>query len=138
MNMNNRLSNAEYEKLSLEYEQNPPALSGKSGFLTVMRERMLLLELLSPDYARIVYIKAKALSLSPSEFVQNAIKMQLIENVWQQKSFFDTLSTYYLNNRYPDFMNNLSSQIKKEEAAKTLSQTKEVFPWLLTLKPWSN
>jgi HEPN domain-containing protein len=49
--------------------------------------------------------------------------------------FFDTLSTYYLNNRYPDFMSTLSSQIKEAEATKTLSQTKEVFSWLLTLKP---
>ena len=35
---------------------------------------------------------------------------------------------------YPDFINKLSSQIKEEEAAKTLIQTKEVFSWLLTLK----
>ena len=32
--------------------------------------------------------------------------------------FFDTLSAYYLNNRYPDFMSKLSSQIKKPEAQK--------------------
>ena len=49
--------------------------------------------------------------------------------------FFDTLSSYYLNNRYPDFMSKLSSQIKEAEATKTLSQAKEVFSWLLTLKP---
>ena len=41
--------------------------------------------------------------------------------------FFDTLSTYYLNNRYPDFMSKLSSQIKDAEATETLAQTKEVF-----------
>ena len=49
--------------------------------------------------------------------------------------FFDTLSAYYLNNRYPDFMVKLSSQVKKAEATKILSETKEVFAWLLTLKP---
>ena len=49
--------------------------------------------------------------------------------------FFDTLSAYYLNNRYPDFMSKLSLQIKKTEATEILSETKEVFAWLLTLKP---
>ena len=49
--------------------------------------------------------------------------------------FFDTLSAYYLNNRYPDFMNKMNSQIKETEAIETLVQTKEVFSWLLTLKP---
>ena len=49
--------------------------------------------------------------------------------------FFDTLSAYYLNNRYPDFLSKLSSQIKEPEATKILTETREVFAWLLTLKP---
>jgi hypothetical protein len=77
---NARLSEKEYEELSLEYEQNPPKLSGKSGFLTNMREKTLVTELLSPDYARIVNLKAEAMSLSPSEVIQYAIKEQLMEN----------------------------------------------------------
>ena len=80
MKVNGRLSNEEYEKLSLEYEQNPPELSGKSGFFTTMRERTLVAELLPFDYARIVTMKAKAMSLSPSEVIQYAIKEQLVEN----------------------------------------------------------
>ena len=79
MNANGRLSDKEYEELSLEYEQNPPKLSGKPGFLTTMRERTLIAELLPPDYARIVNMKAKAMSLSPSEVIQYAIKEQLVE-----------------------------------------------------------
>ena len=80
MNENVRLSDKEYEELSLEYETNPPKLSGKPGFLTTMHEQVLVTELLSPDYARIVNMKAKALSLSPSEVIQYAIKEQLVEN----------------------------------------------------------
>ncbi|MCL1918287.1 MAG: hypothetical protein FWG14_08225 [Peptococcaceae bacterium] len=80
MRISDRLPEEEYEKLSLEFEEAPPALSGKPGFLTAMRERTLIAELLSPDYARIVYTKAKVMSLSPSEFIQHAIKAQLIEN----------------------------------------------------------
>ena len=53
----------------------------------------------------------------------------------EKSDFFDTLSAYYLNNRYPDFISKLSLQVKESEAAKILSETREVFTWLLTLKP---
>ena len=75
-----RLSDEEYNALSLEYEKKPPELSGKPGFLTNMREQLLVTELLPPDYARIVKTKARAMSLSPSEVIQYAIKAQLAEN----------------------------------------------------------
>ena len=81
MNTNHRLSDAEYEKLSLEYEATPPELSGKAGFLTSVRERTLVTELLHPDYARIVLMKAKAMSLSPAEVIQYSIKEQLAGNI---------------------------------------------------------
>jgi len=80
MKTNVRLSDKEYEKLSLEYEKKPPELSGNPGFLTNIREQLLVAELLSPDYARIVNMKAKTLSLSPSEVIQFALKKQLVEN----------------------------------------------------------
>ena len=76
-----RLSDEEYEALSLEYEQTPPELSGAQGFLTNIREQLLVTELLPPDYARIVTTKARAMSLSPSEVIQYAIKAQLAENI---------------------------------------------------------
>ena len=53
----------------------------------------------------------------------------------EKLNLFDTLSAYYLNNRYPDFISKLSLQIKEEEASEILSQTKDVFSWLLTLNP---
>jgi len=81
METNSRLSQQEYEKLSSEYEAAPPELSGKSGFLTALREKTLIAELLPPDYARIVLMKAKAMSLSPAEVIQYSIKKQLAENV---------------------------------------------------------
>ena len=80
MNANCRLSDSDYEKLSLEYEKNPPELSGKPGFLTIMREKTLITELLPHDYARIVLMKAEAMSLSPAEVIQYSIKSQLVEN----------------------------------------------------------
>ena len=80
MKKNNRLTDKEYEELSIRYEQNPPKLSGKPGFLTNMRERTLILKLLPPDYARIVNMKAQAMSLSPAEVIQYAIKEQLTDN----------------------------------------------------------
>ena len=81
MKSTTRLTNEEYEALSLEYEENPPKLSGSPGFITNMREQLLVTELLSPDYARIVKTKARAMSLSPSEIIQNAIKAQLSMNI---------------------------------------------------------
>jgi HEPN domain-containing protein len=50
-------------------------------------------------------------------------------------SFFDKLTQYYLNNRYPEYISKLSSQVKESEANSILSKTKEIFAWLLTLKP---
>ena len=51
----------------------------------------------------------------------------------EANDFFDTLSSYYLNNRYPDYMKKLSDLINEPEAKETLARTKEVFKWLLTL-----
>jgi len=39
MKTGGRLSDKEYEALSIEYEQTPPKLSGKPGFLANMREK---------------------------------------------------------------------------------------------------
>jgi HEPN domain-containing protein len=55
----------------------------------------------------------------------------------EKYKFFDKLSKYYLNNRYPEYMSKLSSQISETEANEILSQTKEEFTWLLTLHPSS-
>jgi HEPN domain-containing protein len=49
--------------------------------------------------------------------------------------FFDDLTAYYLNNRYPDYISKLSAQISEAEAADVLTKAKEVFSWLLTLVP---
>jgi len=38
MKTNTRLTNKEYEDLSLEYEQNPPKISGKPGFISHIRK----------------------------------------------------------------------------------------------------
>ncbi|MCL2198578.1 MAG: hypothetical protein FWB80_06620 [Defluviitaleaceae bacterium] len=80
MKASGRLSNKEYEDLSIEYEKNPPRLSGKPGFLSHMREKKLVNELMSPEYARIINVKAKAMLLSPAEVIRYAIKKQLLES----------------------------------------------------------
>ncbi|MCL2364092.1 MAG: hypothetical protein FWC71_05460 [Defluviitaleaceae bacterium] len=58
MKTTERLSDKEYEALSQEYVQNPPALSGNPGFLSNLREVRLARELLPPDYAHIISMKA--------------------------------------------------------------------------------
>ena len=53
----------------------------------------------------------------------------------EKMDFFDELTAYYLNNRYPDYISKLSSQIDETEASDIMAKTREVFAWLLTLKP---
>jgi HEPN domain-containing protein len=50
-------------------------------------------------------------------------------------NLFDSLSAYYLMNRYPDFSRQTKQQVGKTEAELLLIKTREVFSWLLTLKP---
>jgi HEPN domain-containing protein len=49
--------------------------------------------------------------------------------------FFDLLSAFYIEGRYADYKQKLSDLVDKREAASVLTQTKEMFAWLLTLKP---
>ena len=50
-------------------------------------------------------------------------------------NLFDSLSAHYLSNRYPDFLKQSNLQFSKTEAEPLLAKTREVFSWLLTLKP---
>ena len=76
-----RLRNEEYEALAKEAEENPPELSGKQGYLTQLRERALVSELLSSEYARIVCAKANATAKSPAEIIEQALKEQFADVV---------------------------------------------------------
>jgi len=49
--------------------------------------------------------------------------------------FFDTLSSQYITYRYPDFGRSPGQQTGQNEAEQILAKTREVFSWLLTLKP---
>ena len=50
-------------------------------------------------------------------------------------TLFDYLTRYYLNNSYPDYIDDLLSQIAENDARTVLEQTKDVFTWLQTMKP---
>jgi hypothetical protein len=75
----NRLTNEEYETLAEEYAKNPPELTGQPGFISRKRQHTLVNELLDPNYARLVNEKASAMSVSPAEIIQAALKLQLAE-----------------------------------------------------------
>ena len=53
----------------------------------------------------------------------------------EKYALFDLLSQYYLNNRYPDYIDDLLQQINSDNVIEIFEQTKEVFAWLKTLKP---
>jgi HEPN domain-containing protein len=58
-----------------------------------------------------------------------------VEIPLETTKLFDDLSICYLNDRYPEYRNQLSSKIKESEAKAIYYKTKEAFAWLLTLKP---
>jgi HEPN domain-containing protein len=53
----------------------------------------------------------------------------------EYNDLFDLLTLYYLNNRYPDYVEQLIDHAKQGNAKEIYDQTKEAFAWLLTLKP---
>ena len=52
-----------------------------------------------------------------------------------KRLLFARLSAFYLNNRYPDYKERLSTSLNREEAQEILDKSNEVFAWLLTQKP---
>ena len=52
-----------------------------------------------------------------------------------KRMLFAKLSAFYLNNRYPEYKERLSTSLNREEAQSILNETKEAFAWLETLKP---
>jgi HEPN domain-containing protein len=53
----------------------------------------------------------------------------------EQYQFFNRLSSFYLEGRYPEYMQKLSVLLNEQEARDILNKTRESFSWLLTLKP---
>jgi HEPN domain-containing protein len=53
----------------------------------------------------------------------------------EYNDLFDLLTLYYLNNRYPDYVEQLVDHTKQGNAREIYDRTKEAFAWLLTLKP---
>jgi HEPN domain-containing protein len=50
-------------------------------------------------------------------------------------SLFDSPSTFYLRSRYPDYAKDLILQATEASSRNILETTKEVWQWLLTMKP---
>ena len=48
---------------------------------------------------------------------------------------FEDLTIYYLSGRYADYKQKMSERLNEQTATDFLNRTKEVFSWLLTLKP---
>jgi HEPN domain-containing protein len=52
----------------------------------------------------------------------------------ERYTFFIKLSTFYVNERYPDFKQKLSQKINIQNPKTILFETQEAFKWLLTLR----
>jgi len=53
----------------------------------------------------------------------------------ERYDLFEDLTIHYLNGRYADYKQKLSERLNEQTATDYFHQTKEVFAWLLTLKP---
>ena len=53
----------------------------------------------------------------------------------ERYELFDKLTAFYIEGRYTDYKNKLSTFLNEQEAAVFLQQTRGAFEWLLTLKP---
>jgi HEPN domain-containing protein len=61
---------------------------------------------------------------------------KLEEPITDEKfAFFNKLTSFYLEGRYPEYKEKLSKVLDREEAKTILEKAKEEFTWLLTLKP---
>ena len=65
------------------------------------------------------------------ERFEDKLPVQADQEVYR---IFDVLSGYYLGSRYPDFMNDLISDINKDDAANILKKSNKVFQWLQLFK----
>jgi HEPN domain-containing protein len=50
-------------------------------------------------------------------------------------NLFEDLTIHYLNGRYADYKQKLNERLNEQVATNFLTRTREVFAWLLTLKP---
>jgi HEPN domain-containing protein len=65
----------------------------------------------------------------------SSIENELPQTISQDAySLFDTLTRHYLNNRYPDYIEDLSAQINESTVNDIFKKTKEAFAWLQTLR----
>jgi len=53
----------------------------------------------------------------------------------EQFKFFNILSRYYFNDRYPDYTEDAFEPTQEGNAKEMFDKTKEMFSWLQTLKP---
>jgi HEPN domain-containing protein len=64
------------------------------------------------------------------------LQEKLHETITDEKfTFYNRLTSFYLEGRYPEYRDKLSKLLDREEAKIILEKTKEEFSWLLTLKP---
>jgi HEPN domain-containing protein len=64
--------------------------------------------------------------------IEDSSNISFDEDVY---ALFRSLSKYYLADRYPDFLSAAGVLVDRDEADNIHRKTKEVFAWLLTLKP---
>ena len=84
----------------------------------------------------ILYIDDNVPRLHDINSIFDRFKDKLPEQLSEERAkLFDTLSQFYLRSRYPDYTSALASLTTRETAQAINEKSKEVFQWLLTIKP---
>jgi HEPN domain-containing protein len=69
--------------------------------------------------------------------ILSKFKSKLTVPIGSEKfTFYNKLTSFYLEGRYPEYKDKLSKLLDQEEAKTILEKTREEFSWLLTVKPY--
>jgi HEPN domain-containing protein len=75
--------------------------------------------------------RVHAISQILSKF-KSKLKIPIVS---EKFTFYNKLTSFYLEGRYPEYKDKLSKLLDQEEAKAILEKAKEEFAWLLTLRP---
>jgi HEPN domain-containing protein len=64
--------------------------------------------------------------------IADKVPVHISQETW---AFFEELTKYALNKRYPDYKLLMSQKATRPETLRLFNRSKEVFAWLQTLKP---
>jgi HEPN domain-containing protein len=83
-----------------------------------------------------IYVNDEAPRVHNISSVLDRFADKLPETVTDERyRFFDNLTSYYMNSRYPEYKEETNTGLDEAKARDIIMQTKEAFAWLQTMRP---